>query len=71
MRDTALFTIEGEKDDISGLGQTEAAQTLCRSIPPARRRRRVAEGVGHYGLFSGSRWRERIYPEVRAFVRAS
>ena len=71
VRDTALLTIEGEKDDISGLGQTEAAQTLCRSIPPARRRRLVAEGVGHYGLFSGSRWRERIYPEVRAFVRAS
>jgi poly(3-hydroxybutyrate) depolymerase len=71
VRETALFTIEGEKDDISGLGQTEAAQALCGGIPQGRRRHLVAAGVGHYGLFSGSRWRERIYPEVRAFIRAS
>jgi poly(3-hydroxybutyrate) depolymerase len=71
VRTTALFTIEGELDDISGLGQTEAAQSLCRSIPHDRRRHLVAEGVGHYGLFSGRRWREQIYPEVRAFIRAS
>jgi poly(3-hydroxybutyrate) depolymerase len=71
VRTTALFTVEGEKDDISGLGQTEAAQSLCRSIPEQRRRHLVAAGVGHYGLFSGRRWREQIYPELRAFIRAS
>jgi poly(3-hydroxybutyrate) depolymerase len=71
VRATALFTIEGALDDISGIGQTEAAQSLCRSIPHDRRRHLVAEGVGHYGLFSGHRWREQIYPEVRAFIRAS
>jgi poly(3-hydroxybutyrate) depolymerase len=71
IRDTALFTIEGEKDDISGIGQTAAAQTLCRNLPEARRRRLVAPGVGHYGLFSGSRWREKIYPEVRDFIRSA
>jgi poly(3-hydroxybutyrate) depolymerase len=64
---TPLFTIEGELDDISGLGQTEAAHELCRNVPAHRHL--VAEGCGHYGLFSGSRWRESIYPEVRSFIR--
>lgn len=67
---TALFTIEGEHDDVSGLGQTEAAHALCSGIPAARKRHLVAEGCGHYGIFSGHRWRESIYPELRAFVRA-
>jgi poly(3-hydroxybutyrate) depolymerase len=71
VRETALFTVEGEKDDISGIGQTEAAQSLCRGLPEGRRRRLVAPGVGHYGLFSGSKWRERIYPEVRDFIRGA
>jgi poly(3-hydroxybutyrate) depolymerase len=64
---TPLFTIEGELDDISGLGQTEAAHALCPNVPA--RRHLVAAGCGHYGLFSGSRWRDSIYPEVRAFIR--
>ncbi len=66
---TALFTIEGALDDISGLGQTEAAHGLCSGIPPACKRHLVAEGCGHYGLFSGHRWRETIYPELHAFIR--
>ncbi|MBA3820055.1 MAG: polyhydroxyalkanoate depolymerase [Deltaproteobacteria bacterium] len=66
---TAVFTIEGAQDDISGLGQTAAAHTLCTGIPEHRRRHFVAEGCGHYGLFSGHRWRDTIYPEVHAFIR--
>ena len=69
IRTTALFTIEGEHDDISGLGQTEAAHALCSQIPAARKRHLVATGAGHYGLFAGHRWREAIYPELRAFIR--
>jgi poly(3-hydroxybutyrate) depolymerase len=67
---TALYTIEGAVDDISGLGQTFAAHTLCAGIPEARKRHFVAADCGHYGLFSGHRWRETIYPTIRDFVRA-
>ena len=67
---TALMTIEGERDDISGIGQTEAAQTLCSSLPDSMRRHLVQPGVGHYGVFSGRRWRNEIMPEVRDFIRA-
>jgi poly(3-hydroxybutyrate) depolymerase len=66
---TPIFTIEGELDDISGLGQTAAALELCPNLPAASKRHLVAEGCGHYGLFSGSRWREVIYPQVRDFIR--
>jgi poly(3-hydroxybutyrate) depolymerase len=66
---TALFTIEGELDDISGVGQTEAAHTLCTSVPANRREHFLVEGVGHYGIFSGRRYRERIYPRIRDFIR--
>src|SRR5690606_6224631 len=66
----ALFTIEGELDDISGSGQTEVAHDLCSSIPKAHRKHLTAAGAGHYGIFSGRRWRERIYPKVREFVAA-
>jgi poly(3-hydroxybutyrate) depolymerase len=69
IRDTALFTIEGELDDISGSGQTEAAHTLCTSVPQRRRQHFTAPGVGHYGIFSGKRWRDTIYPRIRDFVR--
>ncbi len=65
-----LFTIEGELDDISGSGQTHAAHDLCTGIPKARRQRMTAEGAGHYGIFSGRRWREKIYPKIRDFIRA-
>ncbi len=68
--DVALMTIEGEKDDITGLGQTEAAHDLARNLPDERRARYVAEGVGHYGVFNGSRWRRLIQPRVRDFLAA-
>jgi poly(3-hydroxybutyrate) depolymerase len=66
---TALCTIEGEEDDITGLGQTRAAHDLCTSIPKGRRHHHVEPGVGHYGTFSGRGWREGIAPVVRAFIR--
>jgi poly(3-hydroxybutyrate) depolymerase len=66
---TALFTIEGELDDISGLGQTRAAHDLCSGIPAERHRHYEAKGVGHYGIFNGRRWREDIMPRVRDFIR--
>ncbi|MBN8728092.1 MAG: polyhydroxyalkanoate depolymerase [Xanthomonadales bacterium] len=69
IRDTALLTIEGELDDISGLGQTRAAHELCSGIDPARRHHIEVAGAGHYGIFSGRRWRERVYQEVRGFIR--
>lgn len=71
LTDTALLTIEGELDDISGRGQTQAALTLCSNIPAARRQHLMVKGAGHYGIFSGRRWRERIYPDVRAFIAAA
>ena len=67
---SALFTIEGELDDISGLGQTEAAQGLCRGIDASRKQHLTVKGAGHYGIFSGRRWREVVYPQVRDFIRA-
>ena len=66
---TALFTVEGELDDIAGLGQTEAAHDLCSGIPATRREHRMVEGAGHYGIFSGRRWRQTVYPQVREFIR--
>jgi poly(3-hydroxybutyrate) depolymerase len=65
---TALLTIEGELDDISGAGQTEAAHDLCTGIPKERSLHYLAEGAGHYGIFSGRRWREKVYPQVRDFI---
>lgn len=69
IKHTALMTIEGEKDDITGLGQTEAAHRLCTGLPDSMRVHHVAEKVGHYGVFNGRRWREEIYPNVRDFIR--
>lgn len=68
IRDSALLTIEGELDDISGRGQTEAAHELCSGIPAARKRNLLVNGAGHYGIFSGRRWRETIYPQLRDFI---
>ncbi|MEN9774766.1 MAG: hypothetical protein RL322_1836 [Pseudomonadota bacterium] len=65
----ALFTIEGELDDISGSGQTRAAHDLCSGIPTAHKQHLTALGAGHYGIFSGRRWREQIQPRVRNFIR--
>ncbi|MEN9314757.1 MAG: hypothetical protein RIS35_1150 [Pseudomonadota bacterium] len=70
IRNVALFTVEGELDDISGSGQTQAAHTLCANIPQDHKQHLTAEGAGHYGIFSGGRWRTKIYPEVRDFIRA-
>ena len=68
---TALLTVEGEKDDVCGVGQTLAAQQLCSSIKPAKKRHHLQAGVGHYGVFSGSRWEKQIYPIVRNFILAN
>jgi poly(3-hydroxybutyrate) depolymerase len=65
---TALLTIEGELDDISGAGQTRAAHELCTGIPKNRQFHYDAVGAGHYGIFSGRRWRENVYPTVRDFI---
>lgn len=65
---TALFTVEGELDDISGSGQTHAAHGLCAGLAPQGQRHLVAEGAGHYGIFSGRRWRDLVYPELRQFI---
>jgi len=70
IRDVALFTVEGELDDISGSGQTEAAHGLCTGIPDAHRQHFTAPQCGHYGIFSGRRWREVIYPRLFDFIRA-
>lgn len=69
IKGTALLTIEGELDDISGAGQTAAAHDLCAGIPKARKHHITAPKCGHYGIFSGRRWRENIYPELRDFIR--
>ncbi|ARN82629.1 polyhydroxyalkanoate depolymerase [Methylocystis bryophila] len=68
IRRTALLTVEGEKDDISGVGQTYAAQELCANIPQQRREHYLQEGVGHYGVFNGSRFRREIAPRIQAFT---
>jgi poly(3-hydroxybutyrate) depolymerase len=69
VRRVALMTVEGANDDICGSGQTSAAHALCSAIPDERRRRYVAPGVGHFGVFSGRRWREDIAPRVSEFIR--
>ncbi len=67
----ALMTVEGEKDDISGLGQTEATHELCTSIPNHRRVHYVQKGVGHYGVFNGSRFRSEIVPRINDFMMSA
>ncbi len=68
IKTTSLLTIEGELDDISGAGQTRAAHDLCTGIPKTRQFHYDVEGAGHYGIFSGRRWREKVYPQVRDFI---
>lgn len=65
---TALLTVEGQLDDISGSGQTAAAHDLCTGIPKAKHQHYEVEGAGHYGIFSGRRWRDMVYPVVKAFI---
>ena len=67
---TALLTVEGELDDISGSGQTRAAQDLCSGVPAAERQHLEVKGAGHYGIFSGRRWREIVYPQVVKFIQS-
>ncbi len=69
IKTTALLTVEGELDDISGAGQTRAAHGLCTGVPESRRFHYDAIGAGHYGIFSGRRWREQIHPTVSEFIR--
>lgn len=71
IRNVALLTIEGELDDISGLGQTHAALDLCSHIAKDRKQRYTAPNCGHYGIFSGRRWRETICPKIAEFIRQS
>jgi poly(3-hydroxybutyrate) depolymerase len=68
IRNVALFTVEGENDDISGLGQTEAAQDLCVNIPAERKAHYMQPAVGHYGVFNGSRFRAEIVPRIVDFI---
>jgi poly(3-hydroxybutyrate) depolymerase len=71
IRDTALLAIEGERDDISGIGQTHAALDLAPHLPAAKKKYHLAEDVGHYGIFNGSKWRKRIAPVVEDWMRAN
>lgn len=71
VRRTALMTIEGEKDDISGVGQTAAAHDLCVNLPEALKVRHLQMGVGHYGVFNGSRFRKEIAPRMVDFMKAN
>lgn len=66
---TGLLTLEGELDDISGVGQTEAAQTICKGLPKTKRRHYVQKGVGHYGIFNGRKFRENVVPIIIEFVK--
>jgi polyhydroxyalkanoate depolymerase len=68
---TALLTVEGAQDDICSPGQTQAAHDLCTGIPAERKRHHLQNGVGHYGVFSGSRWETEVYPVVRSFIADS
>jgi poly(3-hydroxybutyrate) depolymerase len=71
IKDTALLAIEGERDDISGIGQTKAALDLATSLPKAKKQYYLAPNVGHYGIFNGSKWRTKIAPVVEAWMRSN
>ena len=66
--DIGLLTVEGELDDISGIGQTQAAHSMCSGLPDDLREDYIQPHVGHYGVFNGRRFREEIYPRVAAFI---
>ncbi len=71
IENTSLLTVEGERDDVCGIGQTMAAQELCTGIRPFRKRHHLQAGVGHYGVFSGNRWTRQIYPVLRNVILAA
>ena len=68
IKTTAVMTVEGELDDISGSGQTRAALEMCSGVPESHKKHLEAIGAGHYGIFSGRRWRDIVYPAVKAFI---
>jgi len=70
IEDTALMTVEGERDDICGPGQTVAAHNLCANLAAAKKTHHLQRDVGHYGVFHGRRWQSEIYPKVRTFIRS-
>jgi poly(3-hydroxybutyrate) depolymerase len=70
IKTTAIFTVEGEFDDISGAGQSEAALGMCSQVPDANKAHLDVKGAGHYGIFSGRRWRDVVYPQLKAFILA-
>jgi len=70
IKTTALFSVEGELDDISGSGQTQAVHEICSGVPNSMQKHFEAKGAGHYGIFSGKRWREHVYPHVKSFILA-
>jgi poly(3-hydroxybutyrate) depolymerase len=71
IRRTAVLTVEGEKDDICAIGQTMAALDLCRGVPVTMKRHHLQTGVGHYGVFSGRRWAQQVYPRVREVIQTN
>jgi poly(3-hydroxybutyrate) depolymerase len=71
IRDTALLAIEGERDDISGIGQTRTALDIATRLPKAKKQYFLAPDVGHYGIFNGRKWREKIGPVVEKFIAAN
>jgi poly(3-hydroxybutyrate) depolymerase len=71
IRRTALLTVEGERDDICAVGQTMAALDLCSGLRISQKRHHLQTGVGHYGVFSGSRWAREVYPKVRAMIEVT
>jgi polyhydroxyalkanoate depolymerase len=71
IEDTTLLTVEGERDDICSVGQTAAAHDLCRNLARSRKRHHLQAGAGHYGVFSGARWRQHVYPVVRDLITAN
>jgi len=68
IRTTALFSVEGELDDISGSGQTEAVHGICSGVDSGQQKHFEVKGAGHYGIFSGRRWRDMVYPQVKSFI---
>jgi poly(3-hydroxybutyrate) depolymerase len=70
IRTVALLTVEGDRDDITGPGQTAAAHDLCSGIPASKKMKLVGADCGHYCIFAGHRWRQAIYPRIRSFIQA-
>jgi len=68
IKDTALLAIEGERDDISGIGQTKAALEITTSLADDKKKYLLAEGAGHYGIFNGKKWRKQIAPVVEQWI---